>query len=176
MKQMLKRLMLALLVSVAVFGSSGCTLLAGSDGAAYGSYDWPGYTLQTVNFVSNSGFPTGATYNVYYKFTPGSYYFYYRIYDGYSYSPYSSGSYEYVSYTVSVNKGSLFTDGIDKYFDIYLGYYGEYYYGFNIKGMGEPVVNADGSRVYSNAGYTITLKTSKVDTLPVGAEVVTFTK
>lgn len=147
----------------------------GKDGDVYGSYDWPAYTLQTI-YWTYSGFPSTATYGVNYKFAPGSYYFAYRINTGYSYYPYSDGTYEYVGYTVTANEGSLLSDGDDKYFEIYCGYSYDTISGLSIKGMGDPIVKADGSRVYSNENYTITLSSHRLEELPEGAVITTFTK
>jgi hypothetical protein len=155
---------------------SGCLIFVGDEGSVSGSYSWTGDILNTVNW-SNSGFPSDAAANIYYDVKPGSYSFYYNIIQGGVYYPYgSSVLWEYVSYDVTADQGSLFGPGEDKLFEIYLSLHGDTVMGLNVQGMGDPTVKADGTKVYSNGAYTITMTSKRVDQLPVGAVIETHIK
>ena len=159
MKGKARKIVLAVLVMAVLSALGGCVILMGEDGAVYGSYDFDNTTLLVYNW-EDSGFPTpieNTMWGDYYKFQPGSYSFQYQIYySGYWYPDAAAWP---VEYTVTVNEGELLADGDDKYFDLWLSRsYGPYQTGLNIKGMGIPSVQPDGTQIYVDGRYTISLK------------------
>lgn len=108
--------MVALFTALVMF--AGCK---GEDGKLYGEYDYPSDCYITGYL---GGFPTGyISANTNYEIQAGTYEVYYRLEDSYFYYP-SSSKYWYAQYTVTINKGAILQDGADKYFTLYLGYYG----------------------------------------------------
>jgi hypothetical protein len=176
MKLKYDRVFVGLVLIVALtFAFTGC----GKDGKAYGSYDWYGGVL-TSTVTTTGGFPSGATYDKYYSFSEGSYYIYYYIYYGGAYYPPESSTYYYVSYNVKFEKGGLFSDGDDKYFDIYLGLSGASVAGLNRIGVApsaSQLASGEYSQTYGNDSMVITLNAKKVDASEVPKdELKTFVK
>jgi hypothetical protein len=126
--------------AIVLLSLAGCNIFSGKDGTIYGSFDFDGTSLW---YLSLGGFPSGTIYdNQNYMIDPGTYDVYYTIYKSPYYYPGSTGTgdsdstyYWHATYTVTADKGAfLFQDGKDKYFNLYLGYYGMYKYG-QVKGL-----------------------------------------
>jgi hypothetical protein len=162
---MKKKLVLVVLALALVLAGTftGCTAFMGSDGAVSGSVWWPsGYGIYVYDW-NHSGFPSASsvTKSTSYAFTPGSYYFEYELYDYYYYYTYNSAS-----YTVTVNKGKLFTDGADKNFTIDCWDDGPSISGLNIvpTAPAKDIQAAAGETIkaYTDGELTITLKYKKI--------------
>jgi hypothetical protein len=172
---MKKSLVIVALAMALVLAMSftGCSALKGNDGLVYGDIWWSSsYTLYTSGLASTGGFPSTITKSVDYEITPGSYYFYYDLYDGYYYSGWWT-----VTYTVTANAGSyILQDGEDKYFEINCYWStGPSITGLNIvETTPAKTVGNTGEIIkeYTNGNYTITLKYSKTETPPDPSTVV----
>ncbi len=117
------------LIGLLVLGVLLLLSSCGKDGNIYGDLTWDGY----VYSASVGGFPSLVTSSTEYQISAGSYNVYYTLQDpisGYYYPGYyesapTDPSYYYSdTYTVSVNKGGILTNGADNYFSLYMSYGG----------------------------------------------------
>jgi hypothetical protein len=122
------RIVIAVLVLGVILLAAGC----GMDGKIYGSVDWD----YTRDWASIEGFPVSGYSNTYYEINPGTYNVYYTLVDdsGNYYPGIYYGNdpsyYWQATYSVQADKGSFpMVDGMDRYFDLYLGWDGLYKYG-----------------------------------------------
>jgi hypothetical protein len=151
------------------FSLSGCDVLMGKDGVIYGEYNHP----VSFYYFSLGGFPmTYLSQYTYYQIAEGSYDVYYTLDtgSGYYYPGGVGGTggtdpsyYWHSTYSVTANKGALFTDGQDKYFDLYLGYYGMSKSGdvksiVNPTSKGPSIGSGIGTSTWTQGGLTITIK------------------
>lgn len=132
----MKKALLILGVVVAL-AFSGCSLFYGDDGAITGKFSYSSYITNWKVF-SLGGFPDGTLYpNTGYTISPGTYSVKYAVIANktgtyyywpgnssgtgstYDYSPYYCWN---ATYTVTANEGSLFENGADKSFELYLNY------------------------------------------------------
>jgi hypothetical protein len=81
----------------------------GDDGEAYLKYSWVGLPLYFYD--TNPSTPQTVTKDVYFHTNPGRYYMEYRAFDN---------SYWYMNYQITVNEGSVGSDGDDLWFEITL--------------------------------------------------------
>lgn len=159
---------LVLVIGAAVMG---CSVFMGEDGKAYGQLSIvTGYGLYESKIVESydgsSGLPDSFYLDTKYEYDDGDYDFYYRLTDGYSYM----SNFQYVEFTVEVNKGAILKDGKDKNFTMLLDWYDYDTPGLKIIGdNGVSTIQEDGSMVYSNGELSITAKNTRVNELPNGA-------
>jgi hypothetical protein len=176
----MKKVKWAIIAVLIALSASGCNMLMGKDGVVYGklTYDSSYYIEGIWTYSGMSmGFPTSGTFGTYYKIAPGTYGFVYQLYDYYYYYGYyyDYSDYIYVTYTVKANEGKLFTDGDDKYFELYLGWYNYYIYGMNTAGKGKVAPEGD-VVVYKDDAVTVTASFKPMKELPAGATKVDFAK
>lgn len=150
---------------------SGCTMLIGQEGDVYGAMSY-NTTYSVAGLWEHTslpfGFPDPFYWNNLYKVNPGTYGFYYQL----RYSSYYSSTYE-ATYTVTAKKGSLFTDGDDKNFVIYLDWYGAYYYEQNKVGNTVPETE---KVIYDDDNITVTAKFVPIKELPAGVKPIDIVK
>lgn len=129
----MKKALLILGVAVAL-AFSGCSVFYGSDGEITGQYSYSS-NVYAFTVFSLGGFPSGTlSQNSSYTISPGTYTTKYAVYTngGYYWPGNSSGTgslYDYSpywcwksTYTVTANEGTLFQNGADKSFKLYLNY------------------------------------------------------
>jgi hypothetical protein len=156
----MKKTAIALLV-LALFAAIAFTGCTGDDGKIYGSIWWPsGYSLHTGNLSSTGGFPSSVINGVEYEVKPGSYYFFYALYIGSTYSQ----AWE-VDYSVSANKGKFLSDGSDKHFEIDCWSSGPDVSGTNMAPISSSVDSKTGETVkeFANDAITVKVHYKKVD-------------
>jgi hypothetical protein len=112
----MKKLLVVLVASLAIMLSS----CIGKTGGVYGEYTYDSYYSI---YGTIGGFPPSPVPNYYYPISPGTYYVSYQLFDGTHYYPSQTSAYEAI-YSVSANPGEFLQDGADKYFNLYLSFYG----------------------------------------------------
>ena len=152
----LKRIALALIVVGIVLTAISC----GKPGNIYGALTGADYPSTVVMYLWG-GFPVGAYYNTYYGFSPGTYEIKFTESDGTTVLLWDQ------VFSLTANPGTLFGDGKDKYFTIYLSYF----YGAEGSGANnvapstspsKSVSPQTGDRTWTQDGLTITVTTKSV--------------
>lgn len=162
----MKKAMWVVLMAALALSLTGCDMLMGKDGKAYGAIWWPdSYVLYQDYLTTTGGFPSVVYKNTFYEIQPGSHYFQYQLYD--SASDTFSAIWD-VYYTVTLDKGELFSDGEDVKFwiDCYF-YAGPDIYEVNRapESPGDPSPKSV-SQMKRVGNYTISLEAHQVEPTP----------